>query len=1224
MDGQNVAAAAAAEGAAFLFSEAAVACRLYDDGLFAAAFLLALCCGIAAWRLATGFSCFALPGSSSSSCSRAGTESRREKMLLAAAAAVLASAGIGIGPGQPFSPRNAGPALLMIALWTVAAALLCAVARYQWAQRQGQAAAGAAEAATAGGAGRESTASALAMQPRDSVALPLGEGAAAIAAAATAAGGGSGPQGLAVLTGPAASHRPAAKARPQETCLWELLGQQVQRLRLGDQPALHDCDGDGREAAATYDELTAEAEAAAAYLQAEGVAPGSVLAVVCTPSRWTFAVYLAALRQGLTLAPLDAEGTPFEYLEQAVRLVRPAAVLVEPSMLKLLPSRAAPGGGKDYDTVGGARVLHLPAKGASAPPPPVALSAPWRWTDQQPALILLSSGSTGAPKAIELPATFWLETIGCHLMPVEAAAAPGREAATGGGGGGLRPHSWADSMWGGSMVSCKALSFCCASTAFLFKTMPFHVVPLQSWIGASGFVGNAFNGVPTVVVSKRIKLNARALRHLRAQHSIRSMACVPSLLRAYLLEPNALDGLDRVLLWGEKLPAELVAQCWLQYPALELVDWWGCTEVGAFGFRAVLARPPALPRGSSSGGGGGGGGQPGFDELRAAAAALVSRYTVADQDTRVLVTALGDPTKLAAPGKTGELCVVRSGRGCIAARYVGQPELSAQKFLAAPDGSGDRMFRTGDAARVIAGSAGLVLEGRLDLQVKVRGQMVNLSHVEAEAEKVPGVAAAAATSCMVGTELELGLFFVRSEILPAGAQQQLSPADVRAALQRTLPAYAVPKYAEAIASLPRTASGKIARPLLPRPQAADPADGAGAGGGGCGDGDDELLGLAEEEGLDSLGMMRVMNIREQADRKIMETQMAICMTGVMLGHWQMIGVMSCSASSGGTVSCKALPFCCASTVFLSKKMPFLADCLSLDWRDTGGRVRLRPADRRHALAKPAAGPATVRQTGRRVRQWFRQRLVDGDLRLDLGLRRHALRRWQGPQLPGLGRAALLRCDLPGQRPVHLVWRVVPRRAGLRGGVVLRDVVLRDGRPLEPRVVPALLGLAMQGGAGAWGVLPGPRLGLGGGLLRRRAVLPVLGNSCRRRRGDGQHEVVQPDCRRRAIGSDLCRRICANRRPGLAVFGAVRWPRRPAGSVRTEQRIQMGLRRDLHGRLPLRPNVPGLAPAAESRARQPAAPASACWRGAARLGRPQLAARCDAVGPHEFGRVPLDL
>ncbi|MER7013150.1 amino acid adenylation domain-containing protein [Saccharopolyspora sp. NPDC000359] len=77
-------------------------------------------------------------------------------------------------------------------------------------------------------------------------------------------------------------------------------------------------------------------------------------------------------------------------------------------------------------------------------------------------------------------------------------------------------------------------------------------------------------------------------------------------------------------------------------------------------------------------------------------------------------------------GARGELCI--GGHG-VARGYRGRPELTAEKFVADPQ-HGGRMFRTGDAARMLPDGSVEVL-GRLDRQLKVRGYRIELGEVEA-------------------------------------------------------------------------------------------------------------------------------------------------------------------------------------------------------------------------------------------------------------------------------------------------------------------------------------------------------------------------------------------------------------------------------------------------------------------------------------------------------------
>ena len=88
----------------------------------------------------------------------------------------------------------------------------------------------------------------------------------------------------------------------------------------------------------------------------------------------------------------------------------------------------------------------------------------------------------------------------------------------------------------------------------------------------------------------------------------------------------------------------------------------------------------------------------------------------------------------AAPdGEPGELC---AGGECVADGYWRRPDLTAERFVEAPDGG--RMYRTGDLARRDR-SGNLLFLGRLDDQLKIRGHRVEPGEVEAEILKHPAV-----------------------------------------------------------------------------------------------------------------------------------------------------------------------------------------------------------------------------------------------------------------------------------------------------------------------------------------------------------------------------------------------------------------------------------------------------------------------------------------------------
>ncbi len=154
-----------------------------------------------------------------------------------------------------------------------------------------------------------------------------------------------------------------------------------------------------------------------------------------------------------------------------------------------------------------------------------------------------------------------------------------------------------------------------------------------------------------------------------------------------------------------------------------------------------------------------------------------------------------------AEGKTGEIGL-RSG--FLAKGYYRNPELTAQRFTTIGDGgSPAREYRTGDLGyRDSAGCLHFV--GRLDDQVKINGNRVELGDVEHWVRGVEGVTdAAVLMAFMPGREPFLACVFT--------ASRDVAAAEVRAALARQLPAYMVPARYLTVERLPLLANGKVDR-----------------------------------------------------------------------------------------------------------------------------------------------------------------------------------------------------------------------------------------------------------------------------------------------------------------------------------------------------------------------------------------------------------------------------
>ena len=161
------------------------------------------------------------------------------------------------------------------------------------------------------------------------------------------------------------------------------------------------------------------------------------------------------------------------------------------------------------------------------------------------------------------------------------------------------------------------------------------------------------------------------------------------------------------------------------------------------------------------------------------------------------------------PGVEGELYLGGAG---LARGYAGRPDLTAERFVPDPfaAGPGERLYRTGDRARLRAGGA-LEFLGRRDGQVKLRGVRIELGEIESALRDHPAVRDAAVTVQAVAERDErLTAYIVPRDGAP-------DPVALRAALKERLPDSMIPGQWVLLAALPLTPSGKLDRGALPAP-----------------------------------------------------------------------------------------------------------------------------------------------------------------------------------------------------------------------------------------------------------------------------------------------------------------------------------------------------------------------------------------------------------------------
>ena len=137
--------------------------------------------------------------------------------------------------------------------------------------------------------------------------------------------------------------------------------------------------------------------------------------------------------------------------------------------------------------------------------------------------------------------------------------------------------------------------------------------------------------------------------------------------------------------------------------------------------------------------------------------------------------------------------------------YWRDPALTAARFTDTADG---RLLRTGDLARWDPG-AGLVVTGRMDSQVKVRGNRVHIEEVESAIARRIGVQEARVLARTTDRgDVTLQAFVVGKP----GAE--LDGSTIQRDLRVELPGYAVPTSVVMLDALPYTAHGKLDRAAL--------------------------------------------------------------------------------------------------------------------------------------------------------------------------------------------------------------------------------------------------------------------------------------------------------------------------------------------------------------------------------------------------------------------------
>lgn len=272
---------------------------------------------------------------------------------------------------------------------------------------------------------------------------------------------------------------------------------------------------------------------------------------------------------------------------------------------------------------------------------------------------------------------------------------------------------------------------------------------------------------------------ARILALIAEQRVSHILSMVPTLLRALLVEQQRVLSLRVLMLNGERLRGDDLTAAWRAFGShLTIINQYGPTEATMTSATHIATTQ---------------------DEN-----ALTVPLGIANPNTQLLIM---DEEGLVLPqGAVGEICIAGPG---LSPGYLGQRSPHAFVSRTLPDGTRQRFYRSGDLGRWRSDGV-LAFFGRIDFQVKLRGNRIELGEIDACLGQLPEIRHCAVT--VVGDERNPVLAAWIAESAPGAVQAEA----VKQALMAKLPAYMVPSCFTLLPELPLTASGKVDRRRLPQ------------------------------------------------------------------------------------------------------------------------------------------------------------------------------------------------------------------------------------------------------------------------------------------------------------------------------------------------------------------------------------------------------------------------
>jgi acyl-coenzyme A synthetase/AMP-(fatty) acid ligase/thioesterase domain-containing protein/O-antigen/teichoic acid export membrane protein/acyl carrier protein len=296
-------------------------------------------------------------------------------------------------------------------------------------------------------------------------------------------------------------------------------------------------------------------------------------------------------------------------------------------------------------------------------------------------------------------------------------------------------------------------------------------MPISFAAGLNILLGSLLCGAEVIAVDPRDLTAAQAFDHLEATGA-EVLVCTPTFVQSIsdVAPRRSLPRLRRVVTTGEAVQAGVVNAARRIAPEATFTNWVGSSETLAIATFDVHPGDP-VPDG---------------------------------------------PIPAGKPAPHKRVSLDADGVVTVTSPYVAWGYVDARSATTRFEHHGhERSFITNDIGRWDA-DGNLVLRGRADTAVKIRGYLVEPAEIESALARHPDIREAvvvARTAAGTGS----GEPVLNAYVAPAGGVRTRSVAEIRARLHQDLPAWMIPAHIMILAALPRTERGKVDRMALPEP-----------------------------------------------------------------------------------------------------------------------------------------------------------------------------------------------------------------------------------------------------------------------------------------------------------------------------------------------------------------------------------------------------------------------